>query len=217
MRVARRNVVMRLTQLAASLVVASALPIRTAVAQTASMPELDQTRAWLQVHQPRMISGDSGVNAAIVIVDTAAQYVRSTAFRLSAAELDALQAGVAKAVSLNGDTASTNLISACVRSKKDAPPAHPPICVLDSLRVQDIAGLRFFASRKLEVLKREDAIKRYGADASNGAVVVTTDVAALDRYTKLGAAPENFVSFQTHRTIRRADRASVVITVLMLR
>lgn len=196
---------------------AALLPLRAVIAQTeGSFPEMDVLRAWLQTHHPQLISGDSALNAAVVVVDTNGHYVKSTAFRLSASELEAWGGGVERNVSFQDDTVSKNLVDACIKSRTERPPVNA-VCILDGARVPAVDGLRFLASRDVEVLRGEAASKRFGPDAAKGAVLVTTDTIAAARFASVGATSANFVAFEGRRIRRRADGAPVVITILMLR
>lgn len=195
---------------------AACVPFSIARSQTgAPMPEIDQIRAWMQEHHPALISGDSGINAAVIVVDTNAKYVRSLAFTLIGTAMTS--GGVETAAAMHDDSAWTSRLDACVRDRPEPQPNNPPLCILDGKHVKDIDHLRFFASSAVVVLKPDEAATRYGGDAKNGAVVVTTDAAALARYARLGVTADNFLSFVTRRIRRRADGASVTITVLMVR
>ncbi len=217
MRVRSKSLGMRPARLMVVLLLAIALPVRFAASQAAEMPEMDVLRTWIQEHHPQVISGDSGMNTVIVVVDTNAKYINSTAFRLSAAELAMMQAGMAHAAMMQDDTMWTSRLWACARGAPERKAAKRPFCILDSVHVEDIDGLHLFASRSVDVLQGQAAARKYGSDAANGAVIVTTDTAALGQYRRLGATPANFVSYQMQRTRRRADGQPLVITVLMLR
>jgi len=193
------------------------VPLRYARSQNAEMPQMDVVRSWIQEHHPQVISGDSGMNTVLIVVDTNAKYVRSTALRLSAADLAMAHAGMTRAAMMQDDTTWGNRLWACARGAPERKATKRPICILDSARIEDIDALHLLASRAIEVLQAEAAAKQYGSEAANGAVVVATDTAALDQYTRLGATPANFVQYQTQRTRRRADGQPLVITVLMLR
>lgn len=196
---------------------ATLLPLRYAAAQAAEMPQMEVLRAWIQEHHPKVISGDSGMNTVVIVVDTNAKYVRSTALRLSAVDLAAMQAGMAHVVTMQDDTTWGNRLWACARGAPERKTTKRPMCILDSVRVEDIDALHLLASRAIDVLQNDAALKQYGSEAANGAVVVTTDTTALRQYTRLGATPANFVEYQTQRTRRRADGQPLLITVLMLR
>src|SRR4051812_34338606 len=128
---AKREFMMRCWRVTAFVMFTAMAPFHFAAAQKAEMPELDEVREWLHAHQPRMISGDSGLNATIVIVDTNAKYVRSIAFALGPAELERANGGMMRAAGLQGDTASANLLWACQRTTTRATPtADRPVCVL---------------------------------------------------------------------------------------
>lgn len=131
-----------------------------------------------------------------------------------------MKAGIRSSLDLLGlqdDTVSKNLVADCVSSRTQRPAATHAVCVLDGVRVRVVDGLRFLTSRDIDVLKGEAASKGFGPDAVNGAVLVTTDTAALGRFESLGATSANFVAFEGRRIRRRADGQPVVITVLMLR
>lgn len=215
MRMTSRNLRMLIPSAVALLLVM--LPVRHASSQTAEIPQMDVLRSWIQEHHPQVISGDSGMNIVVIVVDTNAKYVRSTALRLSATDLAMTQAGMAHAVMMQDDTTWGNRLWACARGAPERKATKRPICMLDGARVEDIDALHLLASSAVEVLQSEAAVKRYGSEATNGAVLVTTDIAAWSQYTRLGAAPANFVEYQTQRTRRRADGQPIVITVLMLR
>ena len=209
---------MRRSTLALLLVLTALFPTRLAWSQTyAPFPQLDDVREWLWKNHPNAITGDSGVNAAIVVIDTNAHFVKGMAFRLADSELAVWQGAVARAISFQDDTVSKNLLGACADRASASRPAARPICVQDGARVQTIDGLRFLASRDVDVLKRDAASKRFGPDATNGAVVVATDTATFERYKSVGATSASLISFEGRRIRRRADGESVVITVLMLR
>lgn len=209
---------MRLREAVLGGLLAVSLPWTIAASQTtAPMPELDVLRAWIGEHHPDVIVGGSGMNAVIVVVDTNAKYVRSSAFALSDTAMATMQGGIDLAVGMRHDTAWTNRVHACVRDKSESPASNPPICVLDDARVRDITAFQFFASSTMAVLQSDAATKRFGAEASNGAVLVTTNRSALARYTGVGATPENFLSFETRRPRLNAGGAQVFVTVLMLR
>src|SRR5262245_15289933 len=55
------------SMLAVSLAV---LPVQVAASQRAELPSMDVIRPWIQEHHPQMISGDSGLNSVIIVVDT---------------------------------------------------------------------------------------------------------------------------------------------------
>jgi len=157
------------------------------------------------------------MNTVVTVVDTNAKYVRSTALRLSATDLAMTQAGMAHAVMMQDDSTWGNRLWACARGAPERKATTRPICMLDGARVEDIDALHLLASSAVDVLQNEAAVRRYGSEATNGAVLVTTDIAAWSQYTRLGATPANFVEYQTQRTRRRADGQPIVITVLMLR
>jgi hypothetical protein len=129
------------------------LPWRAAASQAAELPSMDVLRAWIQEHHPQVISGDSGMNTVIIVVDTTAKYVRSTALRLSATELASTQAGMAHAVTMQDDTAWTNRLWACGRGAPERNAARRPLCILDSVRVDDIDGFHFLASRSVDMAR----------------------------------------------------------------
>jgi hypothetical protein len=209
---------MKTPRLLSLLLFAALVSSRGVMAQTApTFPELDDLRAWLQAQHPSLIAGDSGLNAAVVVIDTTGRYVRSSAFRLEARALSDWGAGVAHSVSLQDDTLSKRLFTACFDGPREGPPSARPVCILDGARVRAVDGMRFLTSRDIDVLKGEAATSRFGPDAASGAVVVTTDSVALARFKSVGATPENFVSFEGRRIRRRADGQPVIITVLMLR
>jgi hypothetical protein len=209
---------MRLVRAIVVSLLASAAPLAVATSQTvAPMPGLDEIRAWMHEHQPKLTSGDSGINAAIIVVDTSAKYVRSLAFALGDTAMMTMQQGVEVAVGMHHDTAWTNRVDACVRDGSEAPATNPPLCVLDGARVKNIDQLRFVASSAIVVVKNDEATKRYGREAKNGAVLVTTDTAALARYAHAGVTADNFLSFVTRRTRRAADGAPLLLAVLMVR
>jgi hypothetical protein len=212
-----RKIMKRKTLVLVLSALAALVPLRPAQSQTtAPFPEIDELRAWLDDHHPSLTRGDSGVNAAVVVIDTSAHYVRSIVFRLGAGELPTWQGAVQRALSFQDDTVSRNLLAACVGSAPTNLPTTRPICVQDGARVHAVDYLRFLAGRDIDILKSDAALKRFGPDAAQGAVVVTTDTAAFERFKSLGATPANFVSFEGRRIRRPADGEPVVITVLML-
>jgi hypothetical protein len=182
----------------------------------AAFPEMAQVRAWVQEHQPKLAVGDSGINAAIIVIDTNAKYVRSLAFRLSARELATMDP-VSHAATIQDDTTIKNIIFSCVRVTKDSPAPAKPMCLMDSVRVESIDFVRFMTGRDLQVMKGDSATKRFGADAASGAFLLATNTPALERFKSLGVTPSNLVSFEGRRITRSSDGAPVVITILMLR
>jgi hypothetical protein len=209
---------MKRSTLLLSLLFTALLPLRPARSQaTASFPELDELHGWLAQHQPNFATGDSGVNGAIIVIDTNAHYVKSIAFRLGASELASWQGAIARAIELQDDTVSTNLLAGCSDRALASPPVKRPTCVQDGARVQGFDHLQLLASRSVEVLKSEAAVKRFGPNAANGAVVATTEAVTFERFKSLGATSANFVSFEGRRIRRDSDGRPVVITVLMLR
>lgn len=194
------------------------LPWAGAASQTtAPMPELDVLRAWIAEHHPALSTGDTRLNAVIVVVDTNARYVRSSAFSLSDTAMVIMQGGIELAVDMRHDTAWTARVHACIRDRSEPPATRPPLCLLDGTRVKDIENFRFFSSSAIVVLEGDVATKQFGAEASNGAVLVTTNRAALARYQALGVTSENLVSFVTRRPPLTADGAPGFLTVLMVR
>ncbi len=182
----------------------------------ARFPEMDEVRAWIQEHHPKLAAGDSGINAAIIVIDTNAKYVKSVAFRLSERELATMDP-MTHAVTIQDDTTIKQILYSCVRTENESPAPTKPMCMLDGVRVAAIDNVRFMAGRDLQVMKADSAARRFGPDAVHGAVLLATDTAALDRFKSLGVTPTNLVSFEGRRTRRRSDGAAVVITVLMVR
>ena len=206
------------TKLLFLLLLATLRPFRTAMSQTeAAFPDMDELRAWLKEHHPQIVSGESGlVNAAVIVIDTNAHYVRSIAYRLTAVELADMSGAATRGAGFEDDAVSKNLLNVCFAGgEKSTGPR--PICVLDGSRVPVIDALRFLATRDVDVLKSDAAVKRFGTDGVNGAVIAATDTAALARFKSVGATPENFMSFEERRIRRNADGLPVIITVLMLR
>jgi len=200
-----------------ALLFALLLPIRGAASQAAELPSMDVIRGWIQEHHSQVISGDSGMNTVIIVVDTNAKYVRSIALRLSATDLATTQGGMMHAATMQDDSTWTNRLWACARGAPERKVVRRPLCILDSARVEVIDGLHLFTSRTVDVLQDTAAAKRYGSSAAYGAVIVTTDTAALGRYTRLGATAASFVLYQQQRIRRRADGQPLLITVVMLR
>lgn len=204
--------------LALGLVVAALAAPRSLRAQNeAELPDIDTLREWLVAHHPHVVDGDSTENAALIVVDTGARYVKSIAFHLTANEVAEWSRAAVRGVLIQDDAALRDLRDGCFDD-----PAHPksgplPLCLLDGARVPSIDGLRFLASREVVVLKGDTASKRFGADGAHGAVIAKTDSAMLARYRSVGATPATFVAFEERRIRRRTDGAPVVITVLMLR
>jgi hypothetical protein len=201
----------------ASLAFIAVLALATSESQAqARFPEMDEVRAWIQEHQPKLATGDSGMNAAIIVIDTNAKYLKSVAFRLSERELATMDP-MTHAVTIQDDAAIKNILYSCVRTEKEGPAPTKPMCMLDGVRVAAIDNVRFMTGRDLQVMKADSAVRRFGPDAVHGAVLLATDTAALDRFKSLGVTPTNLVSFEGRRIRRRSDGAAVVITVLMVR
>ncbi len=202
---------MRLTMLALL------LPFAAAQSQKyPDFPSMAEVRGWIQLYQPKLAVGDSGINGGLIVIDTTANYKRSVVFHLSERELAAADA-VGQAVALQSDSAITTILYACVRGPHEAAPSVKPLCLLDNAPVPAIDHMRFLTGRTLEVMKADSAVKRFGRAAAGGAVVLGTDWPALERFKTLGVTPDNLVSFEGRRIRRSVDGASVVLTMLMLR
>ena len=90
-------------------------------------PEMDELRAWIEEHQPKLAAGDSGINAAIIVIDTAAKYVKSVAFRLSERELATMDP-MAHAATIQDDTTIKRILYSCMRSENEGPGPTKPMC-----------------------------------------------------------------------------------------
>jgi len=189
----------RRASIATVVLAVTTLPLATSRAQAVG---IDDIRAWVAAHQPRVYD-DTAINTVVFVVDANGKYVNSLAAKFDASEVATSDLRFARMEELIDARQGTRRVdtltsSACMtRASTASAGVKRPVCVLDGVRVDSFDPVQMLTVRALEVVNGT-AAARYGAGESV-AVLATSVPSMRQRLDALGVTPSNFDWLQTNR------------------
>src|SRR4051794_8758584 len=157
-----------------------------AAAQSAdNQPSVTQIHEWIRQRHPALVAGDSGLNAAIVVVDAQGKLVKSIAARLDTAEMAVADRRFSE---MRSPADEGPLLTRCLTAPGPTE-RERPLCIVNGVRVPWIDAFQSLAIRERERLEGPVAVARFGPDAKAGVISATVNAAALARLRNLGYDP----------------------------
>lgn len=186
--------------------------------------QIESIREWIARYHASIYSGDPHVNAVLIVVDANSQYVASVADSLSPATTAAIDSGFAD-VAAHNDAQPMAEALAAGRLTVPGGDGKRPVYVVDGARKPNVDSLNPNSIVGIRLITPADAVSAYGADASGGAIAVTTwrpESPALvasrrERLRKLGITPERLDNDRMEMHVRGGAIGPNPLYIMVLR